>query len=211
MTENIDLKALEKKAYRSIFEDGIWDLFLGILILNFGLAPLFGLFINLPEFWNVIIPSLIICIFAFLVFYLGKKYITIPRIGFVKFGPIRKSKQFKLKIFLAVVFIANVILLILPLTDLINYSQIQPLIISLMLGLGGLTLPFCVVAYFLDFTRLYYYAFSIGFAFFILEFLTPILGYPLETIIIFSIIGGIIVLIGLNYFIRFLKKYPLSK
>lgn len=211
MTHNLDLKALEKKAYRSIFEDGIWDLFIGILVLSFGLGPFIGLFINISELWDVMIPSVIINIIAFLIFYFGKKYITIPRIGVVKFGPKRKSKQLKLKIFLIVVFFINLVLMILPLTNLINYSQIQPLIVFLLLGLVGFTLPFCIIAYFLDFTRLYYYSFSIGISFFLNQILTPFVSYPLGNIIIFSIIGVSIVIIGLSYFIRFLKKYPLSK
>ncbi|MFW9828439.1 MAG: hypothetical protein ACFFEY_12685 [Candidatus Thorarchaeota archaeon] len=211
MSHDIDLKKLEKKAYRSIFEDGIWDLFIGMLILSFGLAPFIGLFINISELWDVIIPSVIITTIAFLIFYLGKKYITIPRIGVVEFGPKRKSRQAKLKIFLIVMFFINVVLLILPLTDLINYSQIQPLILSLLLGLGGIVLPFCIVAYFLDFTRLYYYSFSMGFGFFLIEFLNSFMNYPIISIVIFSVIGVSIIIIGLTYFIRFLKKYPLSK
>jgi len=211
MSENIDLKELEKKAYRSIFNDGLWDLFIGLIILTMGLNTLFGSILNLPELWNIIVPSLVGNIIAFLVFYLGKKFITIPRIGFVKFGPKRKSKQLKLKIFLFIVFIANIILFILPLTGIINYIQFEPLILILILGIGIFTIPFCVVAYFLDFTRLYYYAFLAGIGFFLTELLYPIVGAPLDTILAFGITGGVIVVIGLYYFIRFLKKYPLSK
>ena len=211
MTEDIDLKALEKRAYRSTFEDGIWDLFIGLIILSIGLGPLIGLFINLSEFWNIMIPSLICNVFAFLVFYYGKKYITIPRIGYVKFGPKRKSKQLKLKLFLVFVFAVNVILLILPLSGIMDYIEIEPLLIALLLGFGVFTLPFCVVAYFLDYTRLYYYAFSVGVGFLLGEFLDPFLWYSLDMIIIFSIIGFIIILIGLFFFIQFLQKYPLTE
>ena len=211
MSEDLDLKVLEKKAYRSTFDDGIWDLFIGLIVLSISLGQLFGLVINLPEFWSIIIPSLICNILAFLIFYLGKKYITIPRIGYVKFGPKRKSKQLKLKIFLLLMLIVNVILFVLPLTGIINFVEIAPLFLSLLLGFGVFTFPFCVIAYFLDYTRLYYYAFSVGIGYFLSEFLTPIVGYLLDIIIIFGITGLIIVLIGLYYFIHFLKKYPLSK
>lgn len=211
MSESIDLKALEKKAYRSIFNDGLWDLFIGLIILSLGLSTLIGSFLNLSELWNIIVPSLLLNIMAFLIFYLGKKFITIPRIGFVKFGPKRRSKQLNLKIFLFIVFIVNIILFILPFTGIINYIQIEPLFLILILGIGIFTIPFCVVAYFLDFTRLYYYAFFAGIGFFLTNLLSPIVGAPLDTILTFGIIGGVIVVIGLYYFIRFLKKYPLSK
>ena len=211
MSENIDLKSLEKKAYRAVFNDGLWDLFIGLIILSMGLSTLLGSLLNLPEFLNTIIPVLVLNIIAFLVFYLGKKFITIPRIGFVKFGPKRKSKQQKLKLILFAFFILNIILLFLPFTGLISNIPLKPLLLTLILGMGVLTFPFCVVAYFLDFTRLYYYAFFAGLGFFLTELLYPIVGSPLDTLFSYGITGVVIVVIGLYYFIRFLKKYPLSE
>ncbi len=211
MTEDIDLKVLEKKVYQRYFEDGLWDIFLSLIILSIGVAPLFSLLLNIPDPWNDIIPALGVNILAFLIFYFGKKYITVPRIGFVKFGPKRKAKQKKLKLFLFIVFIVNIILFILPFSGITSYIQIEQYIIFLLLGFGFFTFPFCVVAYFLDFTRLYYYAFSLGIGLFLTYLLEPTLGNPLNTILIFGGIGGVILIIGLIYFIRFLKQFPLPK
>ena len=102
-------------------------------------------------------------------------------------------------------------LFIARLTGIIDYNQIQPLLITLLLGFGIFAIPFSVMAYYLDFTRLYYYAFSTGLGFLFVDLLKPILGTPSGAIIIFGVIGGTIILIGLYYFINFLKKYPLSK
>ena len=211
MTENVDLKSLERKAYRSIFEDGIWDLFIGLIILSLGLSTFLSSILNLDDLWVAVIPTLILNICALLIFILGKKFITIPRLGIVKFGPKRKSKQQKLKLFLFAFFILNVVLLILPFTDLVNSINFEPLIMALILGLGAITLPFVVVAYFLDFTRLYIYAFLAGLGFFLTELLYPIVGTPLDTLLPFGITGAVIVVIGLYHFIRFLKTYQLTK
>ncbi|NVM37076.1 MAG: hypothetical protein HWN81_15875 [Candidatus Lokiarchaeota archaeon] len=211
MAENVDLKSLERKAYRSIFEDGVWDLFIGLIILSLGFSTFLSSILNLNELWFAIIPTLILNIIAFLIFFLGKKFITIPRLGIVKFGQKRKSKQQKLKLFLFIFFILNIIFLILPFTDLVNFIQFKPLIIALILGLGAITLPFVVVAYFLDFIRLYFYAILAGLGFFLTELLYPIVGTPLDILLPFGITGGVIVVIGLYYFITFLKKYPLTK
>lgn len=211
MSEGDKLKALERKAYRSTFDDGIWDLFMGLIILSMGLSTFIGTILNLPEGWDTIIPALILNIIAFLIFYLGKKFITIPRMGFVKFGSKRKAKQLKLKIFLFIMFIINVILFLIPFTGVARNIQIQPLMLTLLLGLGAFTFPFCVVAYYLDFTRLYFYAFLAGIGLFLTELLYPFVGSPLDTFLSFGISGGAIVIIGLYYFIRFLKKYPLSE
>jgi len=211
MAENVDLKSLERKAYRSIFEDGLWDLFIGLIILSLGLSTFLSSILNWSDLWISIIPTLILNINALLIFILGKKFITIPRLGIVKFGPKRKSKQQKLKLFLFAFFILNIVLLILPFTNLINSIRFEPLFIALILGLGAITLPFVVVAYFLDFTRLYIYAFLAGLGFFLSEVLYPFVGSPLDTLLPFGITGGVIVVIGLYHFISFLKKYNLSK
>ncbi|MFX1463417.1 MAG: hypothetical protein ACFFBF_10300 [Promethearchaeota archaeon] len=210
MADDVDLKALEKKAYRSFFNDGLWDLFIGLIILNFGLNTFLSSLLNLSEFLSLIILTLGWNILAFLIFFLGKKFITIPRIGFVKFGPKRKSKEKKLKIFLSAFVIVNIFMVILPFTALFGNIELKPLLLTLFLGLTFFTFPFCVVAYFLDFNRLYYYAILAGIGLFLTELLYPILGSPLDTILSFGITGGAIVVIGLYYFIRFLKKYPLS-
>ena len=79
----IDLKKLERKAFTSIFEDGFFDIYLGILFLGIGLLT------SLPK----IIPRIITYgIFALiiglglLIFLGGKKLMTVPRIGIMKLG-----------------------------------------------------------------------------------------------------------------------------
>ncbi len=210
MSEEIDLKALEKKAYRSLFEDGLWDIFIGIIILSLGLSTLLGSLLNLPELWITILPVAILNIIAFLIFYLGKKFITIPRIGFVKFGPKRKSKHLKLKLFLGFSFILNLVLFILPFTGLISSIQFEPLLMSLLLGILFFTFPFCVIAYLLDFTRLYFYAFLAGIGLFLTQLLNAIVGSVMSPFLTFGSFGVLIIVIGLYYFIHFLRKFPLS-
>jgi hypothetical protein len=33
MSQNLDLKAIERKAFRSVHEDGLWDIYIGGLLL----------------------------------------------------------------------------------------------------------------------------------------------------------------------------------
>ena len=55
---------------------------------------------------------------AFALFFIGKKLITIPRIGFVRFSKKRVIKKIKLTIFLSFMVGLNVIFLALPLSGL---------------------------------------------------------------------------------------------
>ena len=38
MTKNIDLNELERQAYRSNFADGLWDMFLGLMLFQSALG-----------------------------------------------------------------------------------------------------------------------------------------------------------------------------
>ena len=60
MTEKVDLRELEKKAWKSTFQDGLWDIYIGLLFMGMGLytiPQLFGLddtfiLIMLLMIWN---------------------------------------------------------------------------------------------------------------------------------------------------------------
>ncbi|MFH1941178.1 MAG: hypothetical protein ABIL68_03660, partial [bacterium] len=51
MIQALDLKALEKKTFRSTFEDGLWDIFIGLIFLQFAVAPLLN-DLGLGDFWS---------------------------------------------------------------------------------------------------------------------------------------------------------------
>ena len=68
-----------------------------------------------------------------------------------------------------------------------------------------------MIAYFLEFDRLYLMAIMGGLGLFISELLHPVVGNPLHMLLTYCPIGGIIVVWGAIVLIRFNKKYPLPK
>ncbi|MFW9938300.1 MAG: hypothetical protein ACFFD5_11675 [Candidatus Thorarchaeota archaeon] len=205
---------MEKKAWRSTFQDGIWDIFFGLIFLGFGVAGLSALF-DLPEnqFFDIgteiiLIPWNIATVFFF---YLGKKFITIPRLGFVKFGTKRKKTRKVIIIFLIVNVIFAFLLIILSFIGMSNLIQLNPLLDPLLIGLLIITLPLSILGFFLDFYRLIFYSLFAGLGFFLSELFYPITGEPFDLILSFCLIGSTIIIIGLIYLIKFLQKYPLSK
>jgi len=50
MSQTINLKELERKAWRSVFQDGLWDIFLGLLLLAMAIGALLS-DIGVPEAW----------------------------------------------------------------------------------------------------------------------------------------------------------------
>jgi hypothetical protein len=75
MTQEIDLKELEKKAYRDSQQDGLMEVMMGLILMTFGgffYSPIFAFYILLIIFSGKIVE------------FVRRRY-TYPRIGVVKF------------------------------------------------------------------------------------------------------------------------------
>ena len=194
---------MEKKAWTSSFDDGIFDIYFGILIVSFGPSLTFHEF--LPEPLSILIGPLIIGLgLAF--FILSKKYLVKPRIGTVKFGRKRKVRKLKTMIILSVNVVFLLILFLLNST--IGGSINLPYLLE---GLLFLTLPLCFVAYFIQFNRLYIYAVILGCTFFIAYVSSIFIPIPFNFLFAYILLGGILIIIGIVYLIKFLKKYQLPQ
>ena len=87
MPDQLDLRTLERKAWRSMHADGLFDLFFGWMLLVGFLRDVTG--------WP---PVTLLDLAGVLIFILGKYFITVPRMGVVKFGPAREARRTKVAI-----------------------------------------------------------------------------------------------------------------
>ena len=93
MSEKLNLKELERKAWRSFFDDGLWDIYLGLLLALMGVSAFMGR-MELSEVTHMgIYIGLLIIIM--LLMWAAKRFITVPRIGRVKFGAERQKRRIK--------------------------------------------------------------------------------------------------------------------
>lgn len=215
MAQEIDLKELERKAFRSTFQDGLWDIFLGLLLLNMGMGTIMGGVLadtGVSLSW-IMVGLLALAALPLLVFWAGKKFITTPRIGLVKFGPQRKAKMKNLRIVLFLSVFLLVIMAILGwaavggglpgwVTEIPIPLYIWPVQTIVVFGLG---------AYFLDVTRFYAYGVLFGLPLplgILLVENTDLTGLD-SMAITFGIAAGVMMLIGTVLFVRFLRNYPL--
>ena len=208
MSTVANLKEIERRAFRSTYQDGLWDLYMGLIVVCM------SIFIYRPasgySLWNFVLLLLVFAV-AYGLYYAGKKYITLPRMGQVRFGALRKRKARTLAIILGVFILFQIGVvgitawgwLSAEVGGMLNHflpegASTLPLVAaigSLMVGISMI-----VIAYFSDFPRGYYIAILMALAVFLMIYLNqPI--YPM-------IIGGLIILPGLVLFIRFLKAYP---
>lgn len=205
MNKVINLKEIEKRAFRSTFQDGLWDIFIGILLLNLSIFPWLSEEYMSPS--SIIIVSLTITIVVFIGFYLGKRYLTIPRIGILRVGSDRKSRLKKLHVVLIVSAVGITALLFLT-RYLGRFSRVP--FPFLIFGIQAIVV-FSIGAYFLSYHRLYLYG---------MFFAMPLpVGYALaksqypisKLILITGIPGFIMVLVGTVMLTLFLFKYPVIK
>jgi hypothetical protein len=208
MSQDFDLKGLERKAWRSVFQDGLWDIYLGMLLMamailmllvktNLSKVKLYGIYLGLM-------------ILAMLVLWVGKRLITIPRMGRVKFGAKGKARKKKARIILAISVLVGLVLFVFTwLAFKGDWDEGLPLqVIIPGVWAVNMLVVFSLGAYFLDFERLYLigvmYALPVPVDFLLKELAGVNLGF-----IAFAVPAGVILIIGVAVFVRFLRDYPI--
>ena len=208
ITEKIDLKEIEKKTWRSTLEDGILDIYFGISILGLGMAM--TLSPVLPNPFDKFIVFFFIGIgLAF--FLSAKKFITKPRLGVVKFGYKRKGRKLKILIILSINLIILLVLNIIRFTNPELSLEFPGYLDGLILGLLFIATPVFFAAYFIQYPRFYLFGLLVGISFFLSDLFSIFLPEPFDTLIVFSLISGIMIIMGVVSLIKFLRKYPLPK
>jgi len=212
MSEKINLKELERKAFRSTFQDGLWDIFLGMLLLNMGGSTLLG-GSEMSPLWSMIVLTVFAGVVLFL-FWAGKKFITTPRIGSVKFGAQRKSKLKRVRL---VLFMSVLVGALMSIWGVGSRVAGVPYLIAQVPLPAYVWAVQCVVvfslaAYFMDVTRFYFYGvlYALPFPLGILLAHNTDLSGSVSMAITFGLAGGPMVLVGVVLFFRFLRRYPVA-
>ena len=209
MSQNIDLKAIERKAFRSVHQDGLWDIYIG------GLLLVLSLMFAIPESGEGELTYIgfatvgVAIVFAF--FQLGKKYITVPRMGQVRFGAERQKRKitmgwimgafvlFTLGLFLFSLYVWNSSASR-QVVDVHISPSLERVFVALLAALIAGT-SMTVISYFKEFMRGYYIALLMAAGFFftlLFDMTTPMI-----------IAGALILVPGLVMFINFLRQHPL--
>jgi hypothetical protein len=207
----IDLKQIERKAFRSTYQDGLLDMLLGVIVAAMAIT----LYRPKSGYSPMnIIGLVLIYVVVNALFWAAKKYITLPRMGQVRFGPTRQQKKKTQAIILGIIIFIQALVVGATVFGWLNpvfgakfggtfgdYSLEHLAVAALASFFVGPSM--LVIAYYRDFPRGYYIAVLMALAVFLMILINqPI--YP-------AVIGGLIILPGLVLFIRFLKKYPIPQ
>jgi hypothetical protein len=187
----------------SYHQDGLLDIFAGLYILGFGL----GIYMDMTwEFgFGMIMPAILVAT-VLPIWLAAKRRITMPRIGFVNFGPGGgTSKLMAIFIGLAVAGL-GVFLAFTLATSQSGLRQWLDLIFQngmIIVGFGSLAV--CLLfGYTMGLRRLYAYGFLALIALVIGHFIGLFFAYILMAL------GTAVMVTGGALLIGFIKKYPLK-
>jgi hypothetical protein len=211
MSDVLDLKQIERKAFRSTYADGLYDMYTGAVTMAI------GVFMVRPEGGYTVINLILALALlgtAYGLYWAGKRYITLPRLGQVRFGEMRQRKKKTLALILGIAVLVQAALVGLTVFVWLNpqlgldkyrymgeYNLERLVVASVGSLFVGPTMG--MMAFFNDFRRGYYIAAMMALA----VFLMILFNLP----VIALVIGVLIALPGLVLFIRFLAQYPLAK
>ena len=196
MSQNINLKEIEQKAWTSYFHDGLWDICWGFILLGVGLSMIMVQMYVMLACFALAIASLFV-----------KKRLARSRMGHVRFSSERTAKTKRANIIAPITIAVLVVLVFVPIWSVSSNmpsSGLNAWLSNYHLVLVGAILAALLIltAYMVEVKRYYIYATVILIAFYIAQLLISYSGIPVAAT------GGVILLIGLVVLTRFLRKYP---
>ncbi len=205
MTKNLDLQELERKAYRTTFQDGLTDVLLGSVFVVMSMVSLFESW-GLPRLSGYLAAfGLLFLVWAMIRFV--KIHVVLPRLGTAVFSVDRHKRIKQARIGLAVMVIVTVGLVLATATGLMQTLFGAFNAWSGYLFIGAIfVITLSLLAFFLDYPRLYLYGWFLALMDPFTVWLAGKTGwiFPRGA----TIFGLVIILIGVVTFLRFLRQHP---
>ena len=199
---DINLKDVEQRTYKSYHQDGLIDIFVGIYILLFATGIILNTTLDFSTWFIIpaIFPALMVPIWVSI-----KRRITTPRIGYVKFKTTSTNKITAIFIGTLVTGIGAFFLFTFASTQ--SWAlELRNIIIQngiLFTGLGAFIIS-SLFAYTIGLKRLYAY----GLLALALLSAIQFIAFPFEYILL--AIGLIITICGVALLRKFVQKYPIT-
>jgi hypothetical protein len=202
VTNQPNLKEIERRAYMSYHQDGLLDIFVAVYILGFGVGVWMDMTWELG--FGIALPAILIAT-VLPIWIAAKRKITMPRIGFVNFG-IRGASKIT-AIFIGIMVLGLGAFFVFTLATFQGGSrQWLDLIFQngmLIVGFGSLAV--CILfGYSMGLKRLYAYG--------LLALVSLVIGHFMGIFFAYILmaLGTTVMVTGIALLISFVKKYPLQ-
>ncbi len=193
MTGNIDLKEIERKAWTSFYQDGLWEFALGLAMIIIWIDMI------TQDRLEWLMPAAMLAVPLFI--YLIKRFVVIPRVGYVKFGGVRRVRNLKAVAVLAVSVLIGIAMAFAAGGMIPDFHKWLGQNWIPIFFLFKALIIFSLLAWLMDYPPLYYSGtvFALGLG----------LGSLFNSHLIFLAAWLLILIPGIYMFVRFLMKYPL--
>lgn len=210
MFNQLNLKEIEKKAFRATYQDGLLDINMGGIVACMAYMQTLTDSEETPILGMVVFVAGMIA--SSLIFWLGKKYITLPRMGQATFGTERRRRSRTLAVILGTIVALQAAVVIFSAVVWSN-PELQPRLAFLegehramdllVASIGAMFVgpSVALIAYFSDFLRGYYISLLMAVGVFLMIFLNQ----P----VYLMVCAALIILPGVALFVRFLLTHPL--
>lgn len=202
MVQKISLKEAERRAFAVNFQDGLLDIFIGCVVLEFAVAPLLSRYLG--DFLSV---AVFLPFFGllFLAIRWLRRHVIIPRVGRVEYGAWRKVRLMRFNLLMLVLL---VLALFLGALSTVDFGLVTGWMVAARFSLVVLVL-FGISSYFLNVPRLYVYGVLAALSPMAGEWLyvnlkVPHHGFPVT----FGLTSGIMIATGVGLFVRLLRQHP---
>jgi hypothetical protein len=190
MNESLDLGKIERKAFSSYMQDGLWDIFIGFLLLGFGLRI----------YTDEVMYTLLIFV-GIGIMIIGRRYVTLPRLGLARFSPERERKHVFLLLAILALVLFMAALMALSTMDLLPSLSLLDIAISMIVAV-----VFALTAYYLGTFRIFIYGLMLA----SIIYLVGIIEDELASLISIAF-GAVVLILGIVLLMIFIRKYPVSK
>jgi hypothetical protein len=204
MNTDQDLKSIERKAFQAFLNDGLLEMFIGILLLCMAAGDILDV-IGASYRWTYLLIAV-----SVLVFVWAKKRVTRPRIGRVVFGEKRRANRRKLMTLIILVQALTLVVLVTVWTGRGSAGPVSgwgATARKLAAGFVFFTVPFGAMAWFLENPWMLIPA-ILGFS---KEAFHGMLPKPWIALLTCGVGGAVLLAAGLLVFVRFIRKYPLPE
>ena len=198
MTDKPGLKEIERQVWLRTFEHGLWDFAIGLLLLSFGLGIL-------AEFYWL--SAIVVPVGLPAMRDIARRTI-VPRIGHATFRGRRKRSLIHVQLVLAGLAVMGLAMFLFTAfatrdaaPDWAIWVRSHFVVVIGLIWGGALA----VAGWAIDFPRLYAYGAVLSGALLSVD-LWPGRGYHLGHALV--AVGGLIALVGVGLFVRFLQRYP---
>lgn len=206
MTGLTDLKALEKQAFRRFYEDGIFDIFLGVMLATMALGALITDWTG-KELGGLAV-MFAMAVMAVVGLTVVRRRLLATRLGEFKPGPARRQRITLTRLALLGSVVIGLLLFAVVAIGDVSISSLEALMpavwfINAVVVLGAM-------AYLLDVPRFYLYGFLFGMVMPLMIWPDVLWDFRISPAVAFGIPALIVIGIGVFKLRSFLRNYPVQ-